>query len=158
GYNITFEVTGSWTLELSLNGSVVVNAPITITASSVVNRPPVDVTASFDPPIPYASQAIFCRVPFHLIDDVDYNVVRYRYLWKRNGVTVRESTNASLADAIPWKLTPNPALDPRITSVVETSTNLANWVPASFNSATNTWSAGNVSERRRFMRLRISFP
>ena len=99
-YNINFDVTGTWTLEVSVNGAVVVNAPILLTTGAVTNRPPVAVMANFDPAVGYASRAMFCRVPFHLIDDPDYHVVRYRFLWKKNGMTVRDSTNAGLADAL----------------------------------------------------------
>lgn len=245
-YNINFDVTGTWTLEFSVNGVVTVKTPITITAGAILNRPPVDVTASFDPPVGYASQAMFCRVPFHLIDDPDYNVVRYRFLWRRNGVDIRASTNAGLADALAagtcspgdvltctvtpfdgvidansvivtttlrqtysewaaeqnipgalptddadhdglaniveyvfdlspttagslplptrdpatgamnWQLIPNPALDPLVTYFAETSPDLIGWSPATLNSATDTWSAGDLTDKQRFMRLQIS--
>jgi hypothetical protein len=100
-YNINFDAVGTWTLELSINGNVAVQAPMTITSGAAVNRPPENISAAFDPPQSYASGVIFCRVPFRLIDDPDYDVVRYRYLWSRNGVIFRDVTNASLADAIP---------------------------------------------------------
>lgn len=246
-YNINFDVTGTWTVEFRVNGTVVVQAPLTITSATATNRPPVDVTPAFDPPVGYASKAIFCRVPFHIIDDPDYDVVRYRYLWKRNGTVIRDSTNASLADAIPagaclpgdaltctvtpsdgvatgtpvtvsmtprqtfgewaaskgipgaaatedndtdglknivefvlntspsirttlspptrnaagvvrWQVIPNSALDPAVTFVVESTVNLVDWLPAAFDSATNTWSAGTLADTTRFMRLRVTSP
>ena len=100
-YNINFDVTGDWMLELSVNGTVVSQSPIAITTGAAVNRPPLAVVPAFDPSLAVAEQAVFCRVPFRLIDDPDYDVVRYRYVWKRNGAVIRDSINASLADAIP---------------------------------------------------------
>lgn len=100
-YNINFDVTGDWTLELSVNGVIAAQAPLTLASGAAVNRPPLAVVPVFDPPLAAASQAVFCRVPFRLVDDPDYDVVRYRYVWKRNGAVIRDVINASLADAVP---------------------------------------------------------
>ena len=99
-WNINYDIAGAWTVEFSLNGKVEVLAPLEISPGAVSNRPPLPVTASFDPPVMYPETVAFCRVPHRVIDDPDYNVVRYRYEWRRNGVVVRDSTNASLADAL----------------------------------------------------------
>jgi hypothetical protein len=36
-----------------------------------------------------------------LLDDPDYDLVRYRFQWKLNGALVRDRTNAAFADAVP---------------------------------------------------------
>lgn len=100
-WNVNYDVAGTWTVEFSLNGQVQFSAPLTVSASAAVNRAPYAVTASLDPPVADSTRVIFCRVSHHVLDDPDYDVVRYRYVWKRNGTTVRDSTNASLADAVP---------------------------------------------------------
>jgi Peptidase family M23/Bacterial Ig domain/Abnormal spindle-like microcephaly-assoc'd, ASPM-SPD-2-Hydin len=99
-YTINFDVEGTWILEFSVNGTVAVQAPLRITSAAATNRAPVAISASFDPPQASAGDVIFARVPFHLIDDPDYDVVRYRYQWQRNGSQVRDSTNAALGDAL----------------------------------------------------------
>ncbi len=99
-WNVSYDVTGTWKIEVSVNGQVALLAPIEVSNGIVPNRPPFPVTASFDPAVMYQETVAFCRVPHHVIDDPDYNVVRYRYQWRRNGVLVRDSTNASLADAL----------------------------------------------------------
>ncbi|MFZ4765746.1 MAG: peptidoglycan DD-metalloendopeptidase family protein [Roseimicrobium sp.] len=99
-YNINLNVAGNWTVELSVNGAVAISAPLRVQNGIVVNQPPYDVTATFDPPAATANDVIMCRVPFHLLDDPDYDVVSYRYEWHRNGNLVRTSTNAALSDAL----------------------------------------------------------
>ena len=94
---------GTWSLEASVNGRVLVSAPFLVLDSGGLpaNRPPNPFTASFDPPLPGANDVVFCRLSALLLDDPDYDFVWYRYQWKINGVVVRDSTNAALSDAIP---------------------------------------------------------
>jgi hypothetical protein len=48
-----------------------------------------------------ASDVIFARAGTSvLLDDLDYDIVRYHYVWKINGVTVRDITSAAQTDAI----------------------------------------------------------
>ncbi len=100
-YIIDFDVQGAWTIEFTLNGNVMTRAPLLISNAAKVNRPPSSITAVFDPPTPAASDVVFCRVPLRVVGDPDYDVVRYRYEWRRNGTVVRDVTSAGLADAIP---------------------------------------------------------
>jgi hypothetical protein len=103
GYTFNLNVTGLWHLEVSINNQVVVNAPFTVIDSgSPVNHAPGGVQAAFDPPAPTANDVLFCRItsPTVLLDP-DYDLPRFRYLWKVNGNTVRDVVSAGLADAIP---------------------------------------------------------
>jgi len=106
-YNLNPDVTGTWSLEASVNGQVLLTAPFLVLDPGGVpaNRPPNPFTASFDPPLPGANDVIFCRLSVPQLDDPDYDFVWYRYQWKVNGIVVRDSTNAALADAIPRSLT-----------------------------------------------------
>ena len=101
-YTLNLDVTGLWHLEISINDQVVANAPFTVIDSgSPVNRPPAGVEAAFDPPAPTANDVLFCRITSStLLLDPDYDLPRFRYLWKVNGVTVRDVISAGLADAI----------------------------------------------------------
>jgi len=97
------DVVGTWTLELLVNGEVLADAPFQVLSpgSPVVNQPPAAIEASFDPAVPSFADAVFSRItsPTVLLDP-DYDFVRYTYLWKVNGVVVRNVTSAGLADAL----------------------------------------------------------
>ena len=98
------DVTGAWTLELTLNGEVLVTAPFLVLnpESLPTNRPPLTPsTIAFDPPSPTTNDAIFCRITAPVPQDADYDLVSYEYQWFINGVSFRRVTNAAFADAIP---------------------------------------------------------
>lgn len=95
-------ITGRWTIELDVNGKRMFTAPVEVTAGSAPkNRPPRPVSVRLDPSAPSAVDPIFCRVTVPLINDDDYDIVRYRYQWLVNGVVVRNIVHAGEADAIP---------------------------------------------------------
>jgi hypothetical protein len=103
-------ITGTWTVSLFVNdalltrGVVVDRAPLEVRPARTVgfNRPPEPVAAVLDPPAPGPNDAVFCRVrTSRVLDDRDYDLVRYRYLWTVNGSPVRQVTTAAQSDAIP---------------------------------------------------------
>jgi len=97
-------VAGTWRIQFEVNGVRIIDAPVEVAATATpgFNRPPLTVAAAFDPAIPGPSDAIFARVTSPSgIRDLDWNIVRYRYVWKINGTTVRDITHAGMADAIP---------------------------------------------------------
>jgi hypothetical protein len=50
---------------------------------------------------PDASDPVECRVSSsNTLDDVDYDIVRYRYVWKVNGGTVRDVVTAARSNMI----------------------------------------------------------
>ena len=103
-YGVNPDTSGNWTMEFSVNGTVLINAPFLVLNAGGVptNRVPSAVTAAFDLATPTSADVIFCRVNFQLLEDPDYNLVRYRYLWKVNGNVVRDTTNAAFSDAL-WR-------------------------------------------------------
>jgi hypothetical protein len=95
---------GTWQVQVLINSVVMVDTPIEVKAVSdpLFNRAPSAVTLAFDPPVPTASAPVFCRVTSGMVlDDPDFAVVRYRYVWRAGGVIVRDVTSAALSDAIP---------------------------------------------------------
>ncbi len=97
-------IAGTWKIRFEINGQPVITAPVEVreTAQSNFNRAPAPITTSFDPADPMADDVLFCRVGGPLaLDDLDYDLVRYHFLWKRNGVTIRQRTVAGRADAFP---------------------------------------------------------
>jgi hypothetical protein len=70
-----------------------VDAPFDV-AASAVNRAPNSVTA--------ALAGNVCSVSQDLVrEDPDYDIVRYRYVWRADGKVVRSVTSAGLADILP---------------------------------------------------------
>jgi len=103
GYNFNLFEVGEWRLELSFNGSVMVSAPLLVvaTAGEVANRPPYPATGRFDPPNPRPEEAAIVRVDSDLLlDDPDYEEVRYRYRWYENGDLVRDVVSAARSDVL----------------------------------------------------------
>jgi hypothetical protein len=96
------DTTGRWTMELSINGTLMVTAPFLVLNPGGVptNRPPNAFTAALDPPAPTAGDVVFCRLAVPLLDDPDYDFVRYRFQWTLNGAVVRDVTNGAFSDAV----------------------------------------------------------
>ena len=95
---------GTWHYKLDFNGVQVIDAPIEVvaTVNPNFNRAPEPITASFESATPSPTAALFCRVNSSAaLDDLDWDIVRYRYQWKVNGSTIRDVTTAGRRDAIP---------------------------------------------------------
>jgi murein DD-endopeptidase MepM/ murein hydrolase activator NlpD len=104
GFNVNLNVTGTWHILLDINGNAIAAAPFDVVSSAgqIVNRAPYPITVSLDPPVPAVADTIFCLVNTDLVlDDPDYDVVRYHYVWRVNGQIVRDLVSAGQADAIP---------------------------------------------------------
>ncbi|EEF62200.1 M23 family metallopeptidase [Pedosphaera parvula] len=102
-YNLTPDIAGTWTFELSINGQVMVQAPFfVLNAGGVpVNHVPNPIGAAFDPVAPTTNDVVFCRLTIPLIADPDFDLMRNRFQWSINGAPFRDVTNAAHADAIP---------------------------------------------------------
>jgi len=103
-YNLAPDISGTWTMELSVNGQVVVQAPFLVlnTGGTPTNRPPQSIAAAvFEPSVPTTHDAVFLRVTLPLLADPDYDLVRVRYRWFINGVLYRDVTTAAQSDALP---------------------------------------------------------
>lgn len=95
---------GTWHILIDVNGVRMIEAPVEIRAARTpeFNRPPEPINVAFDPPDPTPADVVHCRVSTsRTLDDVDYDVVRYHYVWKRNGAVIRDVTTAAQSDAIP---------------------------------------------------------
>lgn len=90
--------------EVSINGAVKLTAPFLVVNGSgdIVNHPPNAISAHFDPAVPATDRALMCVVDNDfLLDDPDYEIVRFRYRWKVNGDIKREVVSAGLSDQFP---------------------------------------------------------
>lgn len=95
---------GEWKVRLQVNGRELIEAPVNVVASvnPSFNRAPEHIAVNFVPPNPSLDDVIHCRVETDLgMDDKDYDLLRYRYVWHVNGSVVRDVTTAALSDAIP---------------------------------------------------------
>jgi hypothetical protein len=104
GWNLNIPSAGQWTIQMFLNDTLMTEAPFTVaaTAGDVVNRPPNPITAAIDPISPTLDLPVFCRViGDKVLDDPDYDVVRYHFVWKVDGATVRDVITAGRADCVP---------------------------------------------------------
>ncbi len=97
-------ITGTWHVRVEFNDDLMVHAPFEVREERTpeFNRPPEPITLAFDPPAPTIDDALFCRVDTSLtLDDLDYDIVRYRYVWTVDGAVIRDIVSAGQADAIP---------------------------------------------------------
>ncbi len=97
-------IAGTWRVIVDIDGEQMIDAPIVVVPQREpnFNRPPEPIAAEFDPPAPASDNVIFCRVNSSLVlDDLDWDVVRYTYEWTIDGVPYRSITSAGMADAIP---------------------------------------------------------
>ena len=102
-YSLLLDTSGTWTLELSIDGQVMLRAPFLVVdaGTAPTNHAPHAVTAAFDPPSPGTNDVVFMRLTVPLLEDPDYDLMRYRYQWSIDGTTIRDVTIAAHSDAIP---------------------------------------------------------
>jgi hypothetical protein len=95
---------GTWTIEFSLDGEVVVEAPLDYykKPKRKRNRPPATPgRVYFEPAEPRAAEPLACITESdHLLDDPDYDIVRHHFEWRINDDVVRERTWASRTDVL----------------------------------------------------------
>jgi hypothetical protein len=101
----TFQgLTGTWRYELHVNGVKLVDAPLEITATHdpAFNRAPESIGLARLPADAAAGDVLRVHVLGDtLLDDLDYDIVRYRYAWVVDGVTVRDVISAGRLDMQP---------------------------------------------------------
>jgi hypothetical protein len=89
---------------------LVIEAPIEVVAvrDPSFNRPPEPVSLQFDPLDPQPGDVLSCRVSTSLtLDDLDYDIVRYEYVWTVNDQEVRHVTTAAHSDVLPRNFVTN---------------------------------------------------
>lgn len=97
-------VPGTWRYVLDINGVQVIDAPVLVVATvdPGFNRSPEPISAAFEPAVPTPAAALACRVGASIaLDDLDWDIVRYRYVWKVGGATVRDVVSAGRRDMLP---------------------------------------------------------
>lgn len=96
-------ITGTWQVLLTINGVLVLETPLEVfaTRDPGFNRPPEPISVQLDPLDPEPGDVLACRVSTSLtLDDRDYDIVRYEYVWTVNGQEVRHVTTAAHSDVL----------------------------------------------------------
>jgi hypothetical protein len=104
-YNITdmHTTTGTWHVRLIVNGVQMIEAPIEVrtTRTPDFNRAPEPITVSMEPSSARDGDVIACRVATSLtLDDADYDLLRYNYVWTVDSLEVRNVTTAAHSDVL----------------------------------------------------------
>jgi hypothetical protein len=96
-------IPGAWQVLLHINGVLHVEAPLQVVfqPSPGANVPPQPITLQFDPPSPRVGDSLAVLVQSSLtLDDLDYDLVRYRYLWSIDETVVRDVITAGQSDVL----------------------------------------------------------
>jgi murein DD-endopeptidase MepM/ murein hydrolase activator NlpD len=97
-------IAGTWRIQFDVNGVQLIDAPVEVvpTATAGFNRPPLPISLVFDPATPAVNDVVFCRVAGPSgIRDLDWDLVRYHYVWRVNGAVIRDLVSPGMADALP---------------------------------------------------------
>ncbi|MCB2153985.1 M23 family metallopeptidase [bacterium] len=104
-YLLDLSVTGTWTIELTLDGEVMAEAPFEVVGSpeSGPNRPPLPPDdLAFSPTTATVADAIRCdAIAPWIVRDPDYDQLRYRFVWRVDGEIRRDVTIAAPSDMLP---------------------------------------------------------
>ncbi|MBI4716520.1 MAG: M23 family metallopeptidase [Planctomycetes bacterium] len=94
---------GTWHVDVYFSEQLMAHAPVEVVdvVDPDFNRSPEPIGVLFDPAAPTVEDVVFCRVQGpSLIDDRDYDVVRFHYVWEVNDQVVRDVVSAGRADAL----------------------------------------------------------
>ncbi len=92
---------GTWRVVVTFAGTEMVDAPFEVVPADgeTPNRLPNAIVATLDPAQPESADVVACCVgSSNILDDPDYDIVRYHYLWTVNGEIVRDITSAARSD------------------------------------------------------------
>jgi len=96
---------GVWHVRLYINEELAVRAPFEVVPAfdPLLNHPPEPIGVTLSPDPPASSQVLIAQVHNDLVvDDRDYDVVRYQYTWTVNNAVVRDVTSAARSDALSY--------------------------------------------------------
>jgi len=96
-------IAGTWHVELVIDSVVAVDAPVDVVATvdPSFNRPPEPIGVTFED-APKPQRPLVCRVLTDpVLDDLDWDIVRYHYVWKLNGSVVRDVITGGTRDVLP---------------------------------------------------------
>lgn len=95
---------GTWSYRFYIDDVLQFEAPFVIGASGAPdgNDAPEAVTLALEPANPTVNDVLVARVVGDtILDDYDFDIVDYEYVWRVNGEVVRQVTTAARSDALP---------------------------------------------------------
>lgn len=95
--------TGTWIVRFDINGIQRAALPVEVVEvrSPEFNRPPNPISVFLQPSDPSVNDVLVCGINTDLVmDDPDYDIVRYHYVWTSNDVVVRDIVSAGHADVL----------------------------------------------------------
>ena len=102
------ETPGTWRVNVFVNSQLRLSFPMEIVAKGdpTPNRPPTNITSAVIRPWnPTVNDVLRCEVTSAgPLDDLDWDLVRYRYVWSVGGRVLRDTVSAGLADYLPASL------------------------------------------------------
>jgi hypothetical protein len=101
--DVDLDRVGDWAIVLEVNDRRLFSLPFRVIGFTdpIDNRAPNPVTVAIEPVSLRAGEVPVCRATEpNLLPDPDYDVVRYRYEWRVNGILVRDVTTAAQSDAL----------------------------------------------------------
>jgi hypothetical protein len=107
------KTTGTWTVVISINEEPFITVPVEVveTVDLNFNRPPENISASISASpsgssVPTPEDVLTCRLTTDgPLGDLDWDLVRYQYIWFIDGFAVRNVITAGTADHLPRQLT-----------------------------------------------------
>jgi hypothetical protein len=97
-------IAGEWTLELSINGALLVDAPIDVVPTPIggFNHAPEPITAELLPAGPTINDVLKAAVTSDsIVDDHDYDMVSHDWVWTLDGTVERSVTTGARSDQYP---------------------------------------------------------
>ena len=98
------ETPGTWQVKMFINGDLQIDFPMEIIAKGAPtpNRAPEPITTAIVPSNPTSDDVLSCEVTSAFpLDDLDWDLVRFRYIWSVDGEVVRDTVSTGLADFLP---------------------------------------------------------
>jgi len=132
---------GTWRILFDINGQRMVEAPIEVVflRTAEFNHAPEPIGVSLEPTQPTPDDVLICRVDTdQVLDDLDYDIVRYHYVWEVDDVVVRDVTTAGQSDVIARGTAP---AGTTVRCTVTPSDGTADGPPASASSAVTACTA-----------------
>ena len=104
-WNVNLDQIGTWHIELTMHGKQLVSAPFRVTRGPGENLPPHPIEVEFATSHVTQHEPIVCQLRnFSVLDDPDYDIVRYEYRWQVEDRVLRQTISAGRSDVLPHGL------------------------------------------------------
>ena len=100
-WNVDLDQIGTWQLELIMHGKTLTLAPFSVTSAPQENLPPHPIEVEFATSNVTQHEPVVCQLRgFSVLDDPDYDIVRYEYKWQVGESILRQTISAGRSDVL----------------------------------------------------------